>query len=248
MTGYGKMKRLYHIMCKDAWRTVVIQMDDGIALGQIKGLENVREAIKKLPEWGATSIIMPKGMVGTTYSGVGEELGLIVNLSADVRLGDRKTELLVGTVEEAIRLGADAVCVQVRLGTENETQMVQNLAQVAESCDLWGIPLLAMVYPTTNEYDAKPLKNAVRLASDLGANIVVTNYTGDTKSFKDVLRACPKPVAISHGPKMKSIKELIQMVKEAVESGAIGFVIGQKILANRNPKTFIEAVRKVVSQ
>jgi len=244
MTGYGKMKRLYHIMSKDAWRTIMIEMDGGIALGRVKGLADVRQAIKKLPGWGATAMILPKGMVGTTYSGVGEELGLIINLSSHGPSKD--SEMLVGNVKEALRLGADAVCVNLRLGSESEFQTIQNVAFTAESCDLWGIPLLAKVYIDSGARSTTSIGNALQLASDMGANIIAINYMDEIESLKSILTECPKPVAVCCSPEIKSTKLLLQMIREATESGAIGVIIGQSTMKDKDPESFLKAISHTV--
>jgi len=244
VTGYGKMKRLYHIMSRTEWRTIMIEMDGGIALGNIKGLADVREAVKKLPSWGATAMIMPKGMVGTTYSGVGEELGLIVNLSS--RDLSQENEMLVGNVKEALRLGADAVCVNLRLGGQNESQTIQNVALTAESCDLWGVPLLVKIYLDSDKQNVAFIEKALRLGNDLGANMLAIDIIDDMESLKRILPTCPKPVAICLSAKTKSINQLLQTVRELTDTGAIGVIIGQSALEGKDPEAFLKAISEAV--
>jgi DhnA family fructose-bisphosphate aldolase class Ia len=60
--------------------------------------------------------------------------------------------VLVKTVEEAIKFGADAVSVHVNVGAQNESEMLATLGQISERCDYWGMPLLAMMYLSTSCY------------------------------------------------------------------------------------------------
>ncbi len=103
------------------------------------------------------------------------------------------------SVQEAVRLGADAVSVHVNVGAEDEDKMLYTLGRVADECDIYGMPLLAMMYPRgpkiQNEHDPKAVAHAARIGAELGADIIKTNYTGDVDSFKAVVECCPVPVS-----------------------------------------------------
>ena len=84
--------------------------------------------------------------------------------------------------------------------------MLQELGEISETCSYWGIPLLAMMYPrgqkVENEHDVELVKHAARVGSELGVDIVKTNYTGDPDSFKEVVEGALVPVVIAGGPKV----------------------------------------------
>jgi len=69
--------------------------------------------------------------------------------------------------------------------------MLIDLGYISQKCMEWGIPLLAMMYPRgphiKDPCDVKVVKHAVRIAAELGVDIIKTNYTGDAKSFKEVV-------------------------------------------------------------
>lgn len=99
-------------------------------------------------KWGANAVLLHKGMVEAGHRGYGRDIGLIVHLSASTSLGpDPNHKVLVTTVEEAIKLGADAVSVHVNVGSEEEAEMLTKLGMVAEACREWSMPLLSMMYP-----------------------------------------------------------------------------------------------------
>ena len=93
----------------------------------------------------------------------------------------------MATVEEALKIGADAVSIHVNVGAEDESHMLSTLGEISRHCQEWGMPLLAMMYPRgkkiKDEYSAEYIAHAARVGAELGADIVKTNYTGDQDSF-----------------------------------------------------------------
>ena len=141
---------------------------------------------------GATSIVLHKGAVPYSHRSYGRDIGLILHLSASTNLGAwANHKVLVATVDEAIKIGADAVSVHVNLGNEDEPAMLRDIGQVSRTCAEWGMPLLVMIYPRGKDikyaYDVELLKQCARVATELGADIVKTNYTGDIDSFREVV-------------------------------------------------------------
>src|SRR5260221_504401 len=110
---------------------------------------------------------------------------------------------LVTTVEEALRLHADAVSVHVNLGSNSEARQISALARAAEACDAWRMPLLAMVYlrgpRIEHSDDPALLAHAAILASDLGADLVKIPFARSSAEMADVVASCPIPVLAAGG-------------------------------------------------
>ena len=53
----------------------------------------------------------------------------------------------MGSVEEALRLGADAVSIHINIQYKEEPEMLQKLGMISDKCDEWSVPLVAMMYP-----------------------------------------------------------------------------------------------------
>ena len=171
-----------------------------------------------------------------------------VHLSASTSLSaDPNHKVLVTKVEEAIKIGADAVSVHINVGAEDEYEMLQGLGYVAGKCDEWGMPLLAMMYPrgkkVHSEYDVDVVKHAARIGAELGADIIKTNYTGSPETFKEVVEGCPVPVIIAGGPKMNSEKELLEMIEDSLEAGGRGVAIGRNVFQAQNPTGLVRKNR-----
>jgi class I fructose-bisphosphate aldolase len=183
----GKKIRLERIINRNSHRTVIVPMDHGVTVGPIEGLADMRDTISKVVAGGANAILMHKGIVHAGHRGSGKDVGLIIHLSAGTSLSpDPNAKELVCTVEEAIKLGADAVSVHINLGAGTDRDMLRQLGYVSERCMEWQMPLVAMIYTRgskiEDEYALKYVKHAARVGAELGADIVKVNYTGSTES------------------------------------------------------------------
>ncbi|MGN0174769.1 MAG: 2-amino-3,7-dideoxy-D-threo-hept-6-ulosonate synthase [Methanobrevibacter sp.] len=247
----GKKIRLERILNRNTGRTVIAPMDHGVSSGPIPGIIDMDKTVEEISQGGADAILMHKGIVQQGHRGYGKDIGLIVHLSASTSLApDPNDKVTVTSVEKAIQLGADAVSIHVNLGSDTESLMLQELGQIAETCDYWGMPLLAMMYPrgqqVTDEHDVEFVKHAARVGSELGVDIVKTNYTGDPDSFKEVVEGAIVPVVIAGGPKVETDEELLQMVKDSLEVGGAGAAFGRNLFQAENPGKITRAISEVV--
>lgn len=247
----GKKIRLERIINRHTGRTVIAPMDHGVSNGPMKGIIDIDKTVESISQGGADAILMHKGIVEQGHRGYGKDIGLIVHLSASTSLAPNpNNKVIVTSVEKAIQLGADAVSVHVNLGSETESEMLQELGEISETCSYWGIPLLAMMYPrgqkVENEHDVELVKHAARVGSELGVDIVKTNYTGDPNSFKEVVEGALVPVVIAGGPKVDTDEELLQMVKDSIEVGGAGVAFGRNLFQAENPGKITKAISEVV--
>jgi len=243
----GKRIRMERIIDRKSKNTVIVPMDHGVTVGPIEGLEDLVKAVNDVAEGGANAVLMHKGMVQYGHRGYGSDVGLIIHLNAGSAVApDPNNKILVTTVKEAIRIGADAVSIHINVGADKEHKMLRDLGMVAEECAAYGIPLLAMMYPRgkeiKNSTDVKYVKHVARIGAELGADIIKTLYTGDKKTFKEVVEGCPAPIVIAGGPKMDTEAELLKMVEDAIDCGAKGISIGRNVFQAKNR---VELTRKL---
>ncbi|RLB10126.1 MAG: fructose-bisphosphate aldolase [Deltaproteobacteria bacterium] len=249
----GKEIRLERIFNRQTKKTVIVPMDHGVSMGPIYGITNMKEAMARVAEGGANAVVVHKGMVAKGHRGSGPDLGLIVHLSASTSLSpEPNSKTLVCTVEEAIRLGADGISVHINIGDDNEKEMLADLGKTAHSASEWGMPLLAMVYPRgkkiKDEYGVEVVKHAARVGAELGADVVKVSYTGSPESFREVVEGCHVPVIIAGGPKMDSDRAVLEMVKGAIEAGALGTSIGRNVFQHKNPAKMVKALCMIVHE
>jgi fructose-bisphosphate aldolase/2-amino-3,7-dideoxy-D-threo-hept-6-ulosonate synthase len=243
----GKKRRLNRILRNDN-RTVIVPMDHGVTVGPIKGLTNMQALVDKLLDGDVDAVVINRGIAKNVDAG---NAGLIVHLfGCTQHCPDPNNKVQICSVADAVRLGADAVSVHVNVGSEQETQMLSLMGEVACECDDYGMPLLAMMYPRgpsiKDPHAVDVVAHAARLGAELGADIVKTNYTGDAESFKKVVDSCPVPVVIAGGPKAKTTRDVLQMVKDSVTAGGAGVSIGRNVFQHEDPTKMVKALSCLV--
>jgi predicted phospho-2-dehydro-3-deoxyheptonate aldolase len=248
---FGKNIRMERIIDRRTGNAVVVPMDHGISIGPVKGIIDMKETVNAVSEGGATAVLMQKGLIPYGHRTVGHDVGLILHMSASTNIGSTSdSKVLVATVEEAIKLGADAVSIHVNLGAESEPQMLSDMGKVSRDCAEWGIPLLVMSYargPTVkDQFDPAVVAHCARVATELGADLIKVSYTGDIDTFRDVVKGALAPVLIAGGPKMSSDQEILNMVHDSVEAGGKGVSIGRNIFQHKSPLAMTKAISGIV--
>jgi len=244
----GKDARLNRILSKG--KALIIPMDHGISIGPVPGIIDIKTTIQKVVAGGATAILLHKGILRLLETPP-LNCGMILHLSASTNLSDTPNwKVIVGSVEEAIRLGVDAVSIHINLGSEQEAQMLEDFGQISDACDKWQIPLISMVYPRgkniKDPYDPKIVAHVARVGAELGADIIKTNYTGSYETFKDVVEGVPLPIIIAGGPKMDTDLDFLQTVSDAMRAGAIGVAAGRNVFQHDNPTRMVAAIAQVL--
>ncbi len=248
----GKRIRIERIINRETGNTVIVPMDHGVSMGPIEGLRDLAKTVNAVADGGANAVVLHKGIVAFGHRGYGRDVGLIVHLSASTSLSpDPNEKVLVCTIEEAIKLGADAVSVHVNIGSKTESYQLRKLGEISRLACEWGMPLLAMMYPRgggVDQYDEKAVALAARVGAELGADIIKTNFTGDVESFRRVVEGCPVPVVVAGGPKMGNYKEILNMVRAAMDAGARGVAIGRNIFQAEDPTKMTRAISMIVHE
>lgn len=251
--GVGKKIRLSNVINPETGKTIIVPMDHGVSSGPIEGLENIKLAVERVAQGGAEAVVIHKGNVRIAFGEGKKNLGLIVHISASTDWSPRRNDkVLVGAVEEALKLGADMVSIHVNMGAEGEREMLRDFGLISRACEEWQIPLLAMIYgrgpKIENQYDPKVVAHCARLGAELGADIVKVPYTGDPESFVKVVEGAQIPVVIAGGPKMKSAKDVLKMVEGSIKAGGAGLSIGRNVFQTQDPAKMVRAMRAIVHE
>ena len=249
MYGCGKSIRMERIVDRISGNCVIVPMDHGVSMGPVSGLIDMKKTVDDVTNGGATAVLMHKGLVLSGHRNSGNDIGLILHLSASTDIGvSSRSKVLVASVEEALKIGADAVSMHINVGAETEADMLYDLGRVADECNEWGMPLIVMSYPRgpniKDSYDPCAIAHAARVATELGADMVKCSYTGDIDSFRDVVRGALAPVVIAGGPRMDSDLDILNMVHDSLEAGGHGVSIGRNVFQHRN----VEGMTRAISQ
>ena len=249
----GKEIRLERILNRETGKAVVVPMDHGVTVGPIAGIENMREMVNAMAEGGANAVLGHMGLPLYGHRRYGKDIGLILHLSGStVWSPDPNAKVLVNTVENALRNGADGVSVHINIGARNEAEMLRDLGAVSVKCMEWGMVCLAMMYTRgpklRSETDVAGVKHAARIAAELGADLVKVSYTGSRKSFRAVVEGCPIPVLIAGGEKARTDREILNAVRGSLDAGGAGVSIGRNAFQHKHPERFVRAVCAMVHE
>ena len=230
---------------------VIVPMDHGITMGAVTGLKDIEATIDAVTRGGADSVLTQWGIADRVHPNK-NDAGFIAHLNGSTTIGpDENDKRQTGTVEDALRAGADAVSFHINVGSKYEREQIEGLAALTSEAERYGLPVLAMTYARGPDIDAEAddfnqaVGHAVRLGEELGADIVKTAYTGDAASFQHVADSTSLPVVIAGGSKGTD-EETLDMVRGAMDAGASGVSMGRSIFQHDEPEKIARAVASVV--
>jgi DhnA family fructose-bisphosphate aldolase class Ia len=251
----GKTIRLNRLIEKEKNTCLICAIDHGMTSPVfLDGLYDTEARVREVINGGANVLMLSRGIVKDNAKNFKRDTSLALMLTASAA-GRPSGSIItpIGSVEEALRIGADAVVVYVALAGENEPDMIKYTSQVGETCENLGMPFIAEAeYPNAyqslnemgNSLGVDYLKRNARLCAELGADIVKVNWSGDQASFAEVIRACNKPVVIAGGT-LISDEELLVRMEQARDAGAIGCSIGRNIFQHPVPQEMTKAISRV---
>ncbi len=245
LNGYdwGMQNRLSNIFNPKSGRTVMLAIDHGYFQGPTTGLERIDVTILPLLQY-ADTLMLTRGILRSIIPPTFTR-GLVLRASGGPSiLKELSNEQLAMDVEDAIRLNAAAMAVQVFVGGEFETQSIHNLTRLIDMGNKYGIATLGVTAVGKEMVrDAKYMRLATRIIAELGATYVKTYYV--EKDFETVTASCPVPVVIAGGKKIPE-KDALVMAYNAVQQGAAGVDMGRNIFQADDPVSMIKSVRAVV--
>lgn len=250
----GKKIRLSRIINPVSWKTIIVPMDHhGTWITPINWIEDPAILTQKIVEWWADAILSHMWTLNHWYAKtcVWKWAAAILHMCVTSWLSPKPNrKVIVNKLKTAIAMWVDAVSTQVNLGTENENEMIQELAILANECMEWWMPLIAMVYVRwhdMNEKDPESIRLSARLASELGCDIVKVPYTGDVESMKRVVEWTQIPVVIAGWSKLSDI-ETLEMIDWAMKAWCAWLSMWRNVFQRENPAKFLKAVRAMVHE
>ena len=242
---WGMQSRLARIFRPDTRRTVMLAIDHGYFQGPTTGLERVDLSILPLLPY-ADALMATRGMIRSTIPPT-SRVPIVLRASGGPSvLRELSDERLAVGMEDAARINAAAVAVQVFIGGEHETQSVRNMTRLVDAGQRYGIPVLAVTAVGTElTRDARYLRLATRICAELGAHVVKTYYCEE--DFDTVASACPVPLVMAGGKKLPE-RDALTMAYNAIDNGAAGVDMGRNIFQSDTPQAMIRAVGAVVHE
>lgn len=240
-------------------RSVIFAMDHGVELGPSvfatdDSLDS-KKILSKVVEAGFDAVMITRGVARSTCDVWRNKLGLIVKISGKSELRPRAEQALqspIGSVKDAISLGAEGVAITVYWGSKYEDEMMRKFTMTAEICERFGMPILQLAYPmveTGNNSDPDTVCYAARLALETGADAIKTYFTGNRESFARVVKSAGGvPVLLSGGQMSKRPISFLKDVENVMAAGASGVVVGRNVFQHQAPVAMGRAVIKMVHE
>lgn len=251
MAFLGKDVRLRRLLNKESGRLLAIALDHAIAWGVIEGIEDIQATLDTVAASEPDAITLHKGIAERCMGKWAGHQPFILKCSSFSPF-HVNYDTYTAAVEEALRLGADAVALGVTIGGKEQPELLSNLALFTEKAADYGLPVVTHIYPKgelispDQRFSYKNIAYAARTAAELGVDIVKTYYTGDPESYRRVIDACPARVVVSGGPRLDNLEDVLQMTRDAVDAGAAGITYGRNVWQRGDAGLVIKALKAII--
>ncbi len=143
----GRNLRLRRLFGADG-RTVTVALDQAVPRGVAPRLATIGTTFASIAEGEPDAVTITKGLAGPLLGGDRAPLPWILKASMFSVEFHPTYDATIATVQDAVRLGADAVAVGISAGSSNQVAMFEMLTRVVEEAHTWGLPVVCHAYPS----------------------------------------------------------------------------------------------------
>ena len=252
MSALGKAVRLERLRNAGSGRILTVALDHAPSYGLLKGLEDIGGVLERAASAGPDAVMLMKGTAERCFLPYAGRIALILKCST-LSTYHPDHDVWVSPVEDAVRLGADAISMAVTIGSAQQPKHLANLAVLVREGERAGMPVIAHAYPNgalvppSERYTLERVSYAARLVMELGADIVKTFYTGSAETFAEVVdRTAPALVVAAGGARLETEGEALRMAYDVMQARAAGITFGRNIWQSENIGRMVRALKLVV--
>lgn len=252
MASLGKAVHISRLQNRASGRILTVALDHAPSYGVLAGLERIAGTIARVAEGGPDAMLLMKGTAERCFAPYVGEIALIMKCST-ISPFHPDHDVLVSSVAQALRLGADAVAMAVTIGGAQQSEILDSLSRLVQEAESVGMPVIAHAYPcgecvpADERYTLAQVRYAARLAMEVGVDIVKTFYTGSAETFAEVVEAAaPALVVAAGGPKTPTAADTLKMAYDVVQAGAAGITFGRNVWQQPEVPAMVRALRSVV--
>lgn len=233
-------------------RTLILPLDHGIAI-PVPGLADVANVITQTRPYYDSFVLNYGAARATASAWHGKALCLRTDVYKPHHQGNapRDTVRVYGAAE-AVQLGARSVMNMLYAHHPEEDRLYRETASLIAECHREGVPVILEALPfglgRPQDYTPENIAFTVRLAAELGADVVKTAYPGDKAAFADIVRASFVPVIVLGGPPAADERGFLQTVRDALDAGAAGIAIGRNVWAHASPALMARRLHALVHE
>jgi fructose-bisphosphate aldolase, class I len=260
----GKRTRLKHLLHDHGpggGTLLILPIDQGLEHGPVDFFVNPdaldpEYQFRLAREANFSAIALHIGLAEKYYHRYAGEVPLILKINGKTSIPSdaQSFSALTGTVEDAVRLGADAVGYTVYVGSPAQDRDFAQLQGVRADCDRFGMPLIIWAYPRGEAVAKKGGKEslyaidyAARVALELGGDVVKVNYPVASEkdqespppynaltldpdaAFQKVVRSAGRALVLVSGGEKVIDEELLRKVRSSMDAGATGIIFGRNL-------------------
>ena len=231
-------------------KTFLIALDEIIPKGLNPNVKDFGALISELATSPIDGLVLHPGIAMRYGNLLAGRCPWIAKLTTNSNLvSDKNDRVVIGSLQQALSLGASGIAVNVFLGKDYEKNQLNFLAKCVEEGNRWGMPVIAfMSPPDNNEFDPNSIAYACRVGTEIGADFIKANYTGSSETFKDVIRQTLAPVIIEYSPLPETTEGTLETVRGSLAAGASGVHFGNCILNNPNQIQLVKSIAELIHQ
>jgi putative autoinducer-2 (AI-2) aldolase len=236
--------RLARVFDPASGRTVMLAIDHGYFQGPTTGLERIDLSIVPLLP-ACDALFCTRGILRSVIPAqCTKPMVLRASGGPSILREELSDEQIAMDMEDAVRLNAAGVGIQVFIAGDFETRSIHNMTKLVDAGLRYGMPVMGVTAVGKNMVrNAKYFRLACRMIAELGAQYVKTYYVEE--GFETVTASCPVPIVMAGGKKLPEL-DALTMAYNAVQQGAAGVDMGRNIFQSEAPMAMIAAVHAVV--
>lgn len=253
MDGFTKKFRWSRFLHRYSGRGIIVPMDHGLTMGPVEGLDSLERMASWIGHPAITGIIAHKGLVERLGSaGLLRGVGLMIHLNGMTSLSsqpDRKERLT--SVEAALRLGADAVSVQLNFTGSNDAHNLMQLGAVVDEAQRYGLPVLTMLYDkvvcSSEDQGLARLRHLMRACVELGTDALKLAAPAQPSHVSELLEGFREHTPIFFaGGTVRSEEVLLRLAREVVARGATGLCVGRNVFQRDSTNALLTRLQEAV--
>lgn len=254
MPSTGKIVRLNRFFLPSSRVAIIAACDHGLTLGPIDGIESVDAIARWIRTPGITGVIGHKGMIERIADrGLLNGLGIMVHLNGMTAHGAAPNQKeLVTRIETAVRLGADAVSVQLNFDRDNDAHNLRLLGQIVDEALRFDLPVMPMLYdvqqPSERHQRTRRLCHLIRVAIELGADAIKIAAPSTSAEIEPLLSAVASDVPVFlAGGERGDAQVLLDLLRDSLRWGARGLCVGRNLFQRKDPHVLLGQLQQIAS-
>lgn len=261
----GKRARLYRLLYGAGpanGTLLILPIDQGLEHGPRDFFPNPPSAdptyqLRLASEGGFSGIALQVGLAEKYLAPFAGQVPLVLKLNGKTEIPTEPAPLspLLASVEDAVRLGADAIGYTLYVGSPRQTDDFVQFGAVRREAERYGMPIIVWAYPRGEAVDAKSGRDsfwaidyAARVALEVGADVVKVNFPKldpakdkqapkpysemdftEEEAISHIVASAGKALVIFSGGEHVADEELLRQARLAMEAGATGLIFGRNV-------------------